>query len=213
MEERKTIYNPKTPVIEITRENCEEITGWDPELLIELTGVYGTNKWDIQPEILGVSTAVTVRINTPDNSLHLSRTFYLDKMIVSNDLFECDPTGHGTGYEIFNNQVALCRKHGFKRIRCNAFKDEIHNGHYTWARFGFIIEEKYIKGVREHLIRMQWKESTHLPHEIVKNSEWGEWWKVNGITWSGIFDLHPDSLSNKILYEYAVEKGYRGDLE
>jgi hypothetical protein len=45
-----------------------------------------------------------------------------------------------------------------------------------------------------------------MPHKIVLDDEGQQWWKENGTTWEGEFDLSDNSESMRILENYIAEK-------
>jgi hypothetical protein len=103
----------------------------------------------------------------------------------------------------FCKQVEAARKFGFKYVFLTAEKgnqeltDEIYTGFYTWAEYGFLMHtiDEYIDFL--NLMKSRGLRSRSL-YDLVREPEGKNMWALEGSTWNGYFDLHPDSISSLI---------------
>lgn len=189
----------------VNKENCYDLTGFAPEELARLTGIEAyTSKYIF--EVSGTSTAPRVVIDSADGRVHMSRTYMLEVNEVENNRFEVRNTNEGVGRLIFARQITELKNTKFAKITCIAAKSEAWNGYYTWARFGFIIDEDEIQDIIDYLAKVQYQCMEHQPHKIVLDPNHKEWWRLNGITWTGTFDLTEGSESMNIFKNYLKEK-------
>ncbi len=188
----------------INKENCRQLTGWEPALLVQMTGIEGyTTEYTF--EIEGHQFAVRVTVNSNNKIVHLRRTFLPEEMVVENDRIEILTPNKKIGPKIFARQVEHCSERGFKAITCIAAHVPF-NGYYTWARFGYIMDEEMQPEMDRHLKERHFKGSERTPHEIVLNPAYRKWWKKNGIGWTGTFSLTDGSESLRIFEQYKKEK-------
>jgi hypothetical protein len=136
----------------------------------------------------------------------------------------------GWGTAIFLAQVTTATALGFKRIICEphgnvdtldeAIVELQYNGYFTWARLGFTMVqdsesyEKYKAQLVSHnidllpldkLLKKQVLFVRISANNTVPRSG-KQYWKEFGFDWKGEFDLHSDSLNNKILLDYLKSK-------
>lgn len=188
----------------INRQNCLEYTGYTPDELVRFTGIHAyTNYFTF--EICGTNTAPRVIVDSKDGNVHISRTYLLEVMVVENERFEVAASRNGTGRKIFAEQIRELKRNGFTHMTCIAQHSDGFNGHYSWARFGYIIDEEEIQDIAEHFRSMDYDCQEFQPHRIVLDTQHKEWWRLNGITWSGTFDL-ADGSESMVLFEYYMEE-------
>ncbi len=106
------------------------------------------------------------------------------------------------GTDIFADQVKNASKAGFKSITAKCVKDGHKNGYYTWARLGY--DGKIPDSVKDKLPNNLSKAKTI--QELISKKGGMEWWKQNGDTFEGTFDLKAGSNSRKILDEYLKQR-------
>lgn len=189
----------------INKQNCLEHTGYTPEELAQFTGIEAyTQHYTYQ--IDGTNTAPRVTIDSDDRNVHLRRTYLLEVNEVDNDRFEINGTNRGVGRKIFREQVRLLSNTPFTKITCIASKTKTLNGHYTWARFGYIIDEDERQDITDYFYLVNYNCSENQPHKIVTDQTHRFWWKENGITWTGFFDLAEGSESKMYFQKYLLEK-------
>lgn len=193
------------PPIILTIDNCEELTGYKPDQLARLSGIEAYTT-DYSFDISGTNIKPVITINSTDNNVHLRRTLLLEVHEIENDRIEIKNQAEGTGLKIFYEQVQQAKALGFKQISCIAAKSEEMNGHYTWARVGYIISEEDKEDIENYLRNCGYRGEMKEPHKIVLDPEYKDWWKTNGITWTGIFSLDDNSESMEILINYFNEK-------
>jgi hypothetical protein len=143
----------------------------------------------------------------------MRRTFVLNEKIIENDRIDVVEQKAGTAIKIFTRQVEEARIAGYKEIVCIAARDHNLAGYYVWARAGFILKQDGQDDMNNHLRLMKFPGTETAPHMIVLNPDYREWWKENGISWEGIFDLSENSESIQILEKYNKEKAEKEETE
>jgi hypothetical protein len=121
--------------------------------------------------------------------------------------------GNGAGAEIFFAQVEASARAKFGKIKVTAARSSDMNGYYTWARFGYDADISSLDGSMASRIQSKFPNVNRLS-DLMKTSKGREWWKKNGDTWRGTFDLSPNSESRKRLRNYmaARRREYRKTL-
>lgn len=113
--------------------------------------------------------------------------------------------GKGKGTDIFKNQVGQFRKLGFKNLKTIAGDIGGMNGYYTWARLGYEFSSDSEKNALLDMIDFEddkdIKKSSTL-QEIMSTEKGRKWWKENGFSFNGVFNLDDNSESMKILNNY-----------
>lgn len=107
--------------------------------------------------------------------------------------------GRGIGSASFELEVESAAKHGFESIRVTAVgkkggatvRSIQPNGYYTWARLGFESEDP-VAGPNG---------PTSLT-ALMSQPGGASWWKENGKSFFGIFDLRQSSTSMRVFNEY-----------
>lgn len=117
--------------------------------------------------------------------------------------------GLGKGSDIFKNQVDSFKKQGFTELTTEAARTSIYNGYYTWARLGYTIaNEKYQIQFNELVGKSKdvvIKNVKTLP-ELMSFKKGREFWRENGFSFKGKFDLADSSESMFVLNKYMEEK-------
>lgn len=120
------------------------------------------------------------------------------------------PAQQGEGTRIFKRMIDGMHGIGVNKITMDAKGSSAKgdfNGYYTWARLGVIPykNEKLDKAVSDY----NTKNNTSFKNlnELVKDKAGADYWKQNGFSWEGSFDLNKDSESRKIFNDYLKEKG------
>lgn len=131
-----------------------------------------------------------------------------DELIVENLYVELPSSqqGKGIGSQMFSEQVAACKAAGVKHIECTAFRDEEHNGHYSWPRMGYDapLFAHMKKGMPVDLAQ------AGSVLQLMATEKGREWWKENGQTIpKAIFDLTDNSPSMQIHKAYLEERAKR----
>ena len=155
------------------------------------------------------------RVGGKDQGEKMMRTFYPITKIAHNDYFRIQDNSKykGKGAQIFANQVAALTNENYKFIETQAARGSgnVFNGYYTWARLGY---EPSPSKVEKVIIK--YNLLTAFNTEAPKVKTWGEllgtktgqkWWKENGDTFEGTFDLTPNSYSQTTLKNYIEGKG------
>ena len=97
---------------------------------------------------------------------------------------------------------------GFKRIEANCAHGNEMNGYYTWAQFGFEMKdfneigESQIERLKKYLQQPNTPDKIkHCTSLQTKNGKFGimdfkegqRWWKENGFSFDGYFDMQKNS--------------------
>jgi len=143
------------------------------------------------------------------SSIRMDRTFYVEEGRVHNDYFriEDDSKYKGQGAKIFSNQVAALTEANYKLIDTLAARGSNFNGYYTWARLGYVPENA---GVRQNAINgFNKKFGTDVLNwgELLGTKKGQQYWKEEGASFTGIFDLSKGSYSQTTLKNYLEAKG------
>jgi hypothetical protein len=165
-----------------------------------------TRNWRTQ-EVKGF----TVQVDSPN--MTATREFKFNaagKPSIYNAYFVVTGTqGAGLGAKVFGRQIEYATKHNVSEIKVTAARGGSFVGYNTWARFGY---KGDIPGGTLSMVRSgsdglpaNLKSATRVEH-LMASKEGREWWKRNGETWSGTFDLTKGSDSQKLWRAYLVEK-------
>ena len=87
------------------------------------------------------------------------------------------------------------------------------NGYYTWARLGYVNEnENYVFDAFDYVGEDEYSKLTdHIKKsrslsELFMSEEGKKFWKENGRSFNGVFNLQDGSKSMEILNNYMEEK-------
>jgi len=157
----------------------------------------------------------SVDVNILTKDMCCSRLLDFDKKEIINEEFLLDvdlEKGRGKGSDIFINQVEQFKKLGFEKMKTIACRtDGSQNGYYTWARLGYDIDKKSMS-YNEFLSIIKNSDNKEIGKcksllELMSFKEGREFWKKNGFTFAGVFDLKDGSNSMKVLKSYQQIKG------
>ncbi|MCW5939904.1 MAG: hypothetical protein KF884_10710 [Fimbriimonadaceae bacterium] len=124
-------------------------------------------------------------------------------------VLEGSERGQGTGLRVFARQAAACRALGIGQIAVVAARGPAHpDGYYVWALFG------YTGQLDARLARAA---SAAFPEfapivaveQLVRIPGGLDWWRVNGETWTGVFEVDGESFLT--LVDRASDKRLRFD--
>lgn len=147
------------------------------------------------------------------------RKLFLDNMTIENAAFDMDDKhrGQGLGSQMFNAQVQNAVMLGFNQITTEAARSEHQNGYYTWARLGYDAElddafQMYDRDAEYAKERITLRDEATDDHDafyvsdLMKTQKGRDWWKKNGVTFEGKFDLSYGSQSRRVLDAYVAAK-------
>jgi hypothetical protein len=172
-----------------------------------------------QYDIGGSQAILKIHAGSPDFTME--RTLYRDAdgtLRMYNGYINVEKSGEGVGSRIFADQVRALTERGVSRIIADAVGepgDRTHNGYYTLARQGY-------DGEIRPRIQELLKADTDLPpalrratriQDIMATAEGRAWWKANGTSFDGTFDLTPGSKSHQILDAYLKAKGIEAPMQ
>jgi hypothetical protein len=149
-----------------------------------------------------------VNLSIENSNLYITRSIYtsgINKGVILNNVFKIKNTNIYNGTNILYNQVKNAQKEGFNSMKAFAYRAKGWNGYYTWLRLGYEpneqTDEEYIKKANKEL-------GTNISSitELMYSKEGREWWKENGGSFEGTFDLSENSYSMKTLEEYVKNK-------
>ena len=123
-----------------------------------------------------------------------------------NDQFAVRPGAPvGVGTRVLAHQVREAQALGVRDIIAEAAgaPNGGLNGYYTWARLGF--DGPIPPQVAARLpTRFRWATSAL---DLIEAPGGAEWWKANGRTYWGTFDVREGSRSLRVLWGYTRERG------
>ncbi len=104
---------------------------------------------------------------------------------------------------VIQNQVSNARRLGVKELTVTAAgaKGDTFNGYTTWAKLGF-------NGAIGRPLPARFKGAKDL-NDLHRMKGGAEWWKENGSTFNGTFDLGRGSKQVKFLNDYFTEREAR----
>jgi len=150
----------------------------------------------------------TLQILTKTNSYYLHRTINFRLGVIFNDKMVVYEKDNHIGTSLFLNQVKYARLANFRKLATTAVApDGIDewDGYYRWARLGYQMNDR---NDIEDLLEML----RYFPHpvkdlsELVLSESGYKFWKENGFTWTGDFDLRDESKSMLHLEKYLKLK-------
>lgn len=141
------------------------------------------------------TAAAKIIVEDRARGLYMERTLYPDGTI-SHDEFRIDNVDGsvakaGDGAIIFSRAVENYLQAGLARIETVAVRGKGYNGYYTWARFGF----DGIAGPGGDYVQ-----------DIMARPNGAAYWKENGETFEGEFEIDEDSRSMRVLREYVKNR-------
>lgn len=152
-----------------------------------------------------------VKIKSKDYDIH--RVFLFNEKNLVNLSMDVKAKGQGIGTKLLNNSVqTLLDSKTLDRIQTEAAGafEQKYNGYYTWAKLGYnhIDPEEFKDLVKDS----PFKDTKDLTELIYKTEGGEKWWKENGETFQGQFDLKSNSRSVGILNKYIEMKSKLGQF-
>ncbi len=152
-----------------------------------------------------------LRVSVKSPELYeMRRTLFVDadgKRVIHNDELEVRPDLHGIGIgtRILARQVDQASLFGFDRIETMAVRSGKYNGFDTWPKLGY--DGELPASVLAKL-PANMASSTRV-RDLFATAEGRQWWKENGDTFHGVFELGEGSVSRQILDEYQQRHGHK----
>jgi SPP1 gp7 family putative phage head morphogenesis protein len=196
---QETRFAGKVRIDSDDESNLKQRFGWTPTDVARLAGALP----GASVEVISVRRdSVTVRVDSQEYSAR--RVLWKDH--VENDSLYATTPGKGVGTKVFTEQVSTAVEQGLSHIETIATRGEGpggENGHYTWARLGYDAHVNTLVSMKVKADIQEKFPGTTRISDLMKTTEGRSWWKQNGITFKGKFDLKEGSLSRKVLDEYA----------
>lgn len=126
--------------------------------------------------------------------------------VLHNEEMRIDDKGRGIGLRVFERQVRQAQALGVSHMETVAARSSNANGYYTWAVFGYNgeVPEAAARRLPPSLSGAQ------TIHDILRTQAGRDWWRQNGTTFEGRFDLKPGSENMVALARYVAERKQRG---
>jgi 8-oxo-dGTP pyrophosphatase MutT (NUDIX family) len=117
----------------------------------------------------------------------------------------------GTGSKIFFNQVTEFKKAGFEGLETEASRSDVYNGYYSWAILGYEINPENQSQIEQFSKLTQQSDNEKIKScktlsELVSFKEGADYWKEEGFTFDGVFDMKDNSTSMKMLNSYVQRR-------
>lgn len=182
----------------------------DDQLDSHIAGLAGVLKGAKVKVAYGDSVETSIDVTVKHEKYESHRTLYPGTKSIFNEGFHMSgETGTGLGTQIFYSQVQAASQSGYKSISTEAVRADKSNGYYTWARLGYEGNVPYAGFKLREAAKAAGKETNVKEikvSEMMKTAEGRSWWKENGSSFSGTFDLNPNSQSRKVLDAYVQAK-------
>jgi hypothetical protein len=150
----------------------------------------------------------TVRIEAEWGQRSKMTRLYSTDGTIHNQLFVLSENERGQGSKMFAEQVRNAAAAGWRKMETDATRSPTMNGHYTWARLGYMGAVRVRPDAVPAHLRDKISPTGILDiREILKTPEGRTWWKENGWDWKGHFDLSEGSQSRRLLDAYLEERG------
>lgn len=184
--------------------------------LLNLTGGIPSEKFNsFYINIEAVSEDVFSNRITSSIGDVIRRIDFRDKSIY-NSLMELNEKGGGNGTNLFLNQVIQARKLGFKKLEVEAaggsdwdFSDR-WDGYHRWGRLGYKMKPAYQEQFQD--LMEEFGYDAEDLGQLLLTAEGNSFWKENGFSWKGFFDLTDGSESMEYLKDYLRRKKINVDL-
>jgi hypothetical protein len=127
------------------------------------------------------------------------------QLAMANDWFQVqDEAPSGVGTPVLTHQVREAQAQGFRDILAEAAggPGSTLNGYYTWARLGF---DGFIPRQIRPRLPASWRNAVFVL-DLIEQPGGPAWWKANGRTYEGTFDVRASSRSVRILRSYTGER-------
>ncbi|HUW55585.1 MAG TPA: hypothetical protein VMZ92_03045 [Planctomycetota bacterium] len=207
-EDRRGIEGGSHTILGASHRDVVEIAGLDlsHEQLADLAGAPPGSQVEIEVRLGGgwPDSAVGVHTTFPGGAGESYRI--IDGLIIHNQDMGVSSRmqGKGIGTAVLATQVETASRLGFKEIRVIAAGGPSRrgstNGYYTWALLGFESERRRPGPDNGRPESVQ---------TIMRRPGGPAWWKENGESFFGRFDLSPGSTSMRVFEEYQRLKGLR----
>jgi hypothetical protein len=135
----------------------------------------------------------------------VERNIFPKEQYIDNLLIQMSATGQGVGKYIFINEIIEARKLGYRYMTVSAAKGNRLNGYYTWARFGYSMDELDHESFLELMEMYRRKETSII--QLMKTQDGRDFWLTNGFWWEGYFDLADGSENMMAFQHYLAETG------
>jgi hypothetical protein len=145
-------------------------------------------------------------VTTYSNLHTVRRRILRDVEMIDNTFMRVHQTKSGIGFKLFINQIKEARKLGFTYLEVSAGAGPEYNGYYTWARFGYSMNQHDHQTFCELMDDNNRNERSII--QLMKTEEGRDFWRANGFWWQGIFDLQDESENINALKSYIQSKGY-----
>lgn len=169
--------------------------------LLKLAGVPGNIKARIfiEKDINNSDNDIVTFLGT---EITLRRKINVLNKEIENVKMKVSKNDNYSGTDLLKMQVKEASKQGYKTIKTEAFRDEDgeYNGYYTWARLGYIPKKQPSKQIED--FNKKYGTNAKTLQDLMATKEGRDFWKKNGETFNGEFDLSPNSYSMNTLKNY-----------
>lgn len=168
--------------------------------------------WDGDINITSNRNGVILKIDSKD--IYIQREFDVSKRVISNSFFIIKSSKYkGQGAQIFLNQVRAANAQGYEKIITDAEGGRLTkgqwNGYYTWLRLGYLPENNNTHPALKRInsiLSEQKQQSFNSLTDLIKSPKGRKLWMEEGSSFSGSFDLSPNSYSSKTLAAYIRQR-------
>ncbi len=186
----------------------KEISLKEQHKALNLAGI--PHNYEGRVNIIQYQTGYEIKVY--DNSFKMIRIIDTKNKEITNEYFliKDESKYKGQGANIFNQQVQFASKEGYSTIFTSAARGDRYNGYYTWARLGYDTNSNYdLKkiGVLIEDFNTTNKTDVKTFRELLSTKTGQEFWKKEGFSFEGTFDLSENSKSMITLKNYIDGRG------
>lgn len=195
----------------ISKNNCFQLTGFSWVSLLNMIGFQAIHSSE-QMHYLISNNKIDITIENNLIDIYFD-SFAVEEFIMRIDLnkkkfyvVSLITTGKvkNLSFGILTHQQYFGRKNGFERIVINAEKAPGKFGYLIWGKYGFLMFSHYNKNFQEELKGFDTRITSIF--ELVRSEAGYKFWKDNGWSWGGYFDLNLNSQNMKIYRVVRNEK-------
>lgn len=211
------IMKQESDLIEITPENCQEITGREFKTIISLTGIFGIDARDsfdydkLRVYCLNGMGDKDVRVDIHHKGVEIECEIRFQFNRLYNKLIRVQDRNCGTGFRIISSQIQHCREASLGLItlfanRVDSPTADEQIGYAVWCKMGFAMINRYHKQYLQQLTDDQLPYEFDRVFDLVHTSYGDAYWREFGFAHYGSFNLAIPSDSDRMYTIYKSKK-------
>jgi len=197
------------PAIRFNAKNLPDVCNIDDEALLNLCGgIPVANVQGFRMEITLQSSCI-YEVAVYCDAFYVNRTIDFNSQEIINNYMRVRTEGHGTGTELFINQVEYAQVLQFNMIQVIATGPEDgFTGHRKWGRLGFNMSDMDMPDFQLWCTRFKFVQANLF--DLLQTEGGYKFWTEMGFSWLGTFDLGAGSICLQRLDMYLEELKQKG---